>query len=62
MVVAVKSLACEVPRRLGVPLSRVYVPDIRAEVIGRNILAEISVSTIWRWLSQDAIEPWQHRS
>ncbi|MCL6091714.1 MAG: hypothetical protein M1435_02010, partial [Actinobacteria bacterium] len=62
MVVAVKSLACEVPRRIGVPLSRLYVPDIRDEAIGRGIVAEISGSTIWRWLSQDAIKPWQHRS
>lgn len=62
MVVAVKSLACELPRRLGVPLSRLYVPDIRDEAIGRGIVAEISGSTIWRWLSEDAIKPWQHRS
>ena len=62
MVVAVKSLACELPSRLGVPLSRLYVPDIRQAVIERGIVAEISGATIWRWLSQDAIKPWQHRS
>jgi hypothetical protein len=28
VVVAVKSLACELPSRLGVPLSRLFVPDI----------------------------------
>lgn len=62
MVVAVKSLACELPSRLCVPLSRLYVPDIRVEVIERGIVAEISGATIWRWLSEDAIKPWRHRS
>lgn len=62
VVVAVKSLACELPSRLGAPLSRLYVPDIRSEVIGQGIVGEISGTTIWRWLSQDAIKPWRHRS
>ena len=62
MVVAVKSLACELPSRLGVPLSRLYVPDICQAVIERGIVAEISGSTIWRWLSEDAIKPWRYRS
>lgn len=54
--------ACELPSRLGVPLSRLHVPDIRAEVVSRGIVAEISGKTIWRWLSEDAIRPWAHRS
>lgn len=62
VVVAVKSLACELPSRLGMPLSRLYVPDIAQAVIERGIVAEISGATIWRWLSEDAIKPWQHRS
>jgi transposase len=44
------------------PLSRLHVPDIRAEVISRGIAAEISDTTIWRWLSADALRPWAHRS
>ena len=60
--VEVKALACELPSRLGVPLSRLHVPDIRAEAIARGIVAQVSESTIWRWLSQDAIRPWAHRS
>jgi hypothetical protein len=55
-------LACELPSRLGVPLSRLHVPDIASEVIGRGIVAEISGTTIWRWLSEDAIRPWRQRS
>jgi hypothetical protein len=61
-VVAVKALACELPARLGVPLSRLHVPDIATEVRAHGIVAEISGTTIWRWLSEDAIRPWRQRS
>ncbi len=60
--VEVKALACELPRTLGVPLSRLHVPDLRAELIRRGLVAEISGATIWRWLAADAIRPWTHRS
>jgi hypothetical protein len=62
VVVAVKALACELPSRLGVPLARLHVPDIAAEVVSRGITASISGTTIWRWLSDDAIRPWRVRS
>lgn len=62
VVVEVKALACELPSRLGLPFSRLSVADIRSEVIAQGILAEISGSTLWRWLSSDAIRPWRHRS
>jgi hypothetical protein len=62
VVVAVKALACELPSRLGVPLSRFHVPDLAAEAVERGIVAEISRTTIWRWLSEDAIRPWARRS
>jgi hypothetical protein len=55
-------MACELPWRLGVPLSRLHVPDITAEVTARGIVADISGTTIWRWLSDDAIRPWRQRS
>ena len=57
-----KALACELPSRLGLPLARLHVPDIAAEVRSRGIVAEISGTTIWRWLSEDAIRPWKQRS
>jgi hypothetical protein len=50
------------PSRLGVPLSRLHIPDIATEVAARGIVADISGTTIWRWLSEDAIRPWRHRS
>lgn len=62
MVVEVKAIACELPATLGLPLSRLQVPDIRAEVLRRGIVAEVSGSTIWRWLDADAIRPWTYRS
>jgi len=60
--VAVQALACARPRQLRLPLSRLQVPDIRAEAIRQGLVAEISGTTIWRWLSEDALRPWAHRS
>ena len=62
VIVEVKAIACELPQRLGLPLSRLHVPDIRTEVLHRGLVAEISGTTIWRWLAADAIRPWSHRS
>jgi hypothetical protein len=31
-------------------------------VISQGLVAEISGATLWRWLSTDALRPWQHRS
>lgn len=59
---AVKAIACELPTTLGVPLSRLHVPDVRREVLSRGLVADISGATIWRWLAEDAIKPWTHRS
>ena len=36
--------------------------DIATEVISRGVVAEISGTTVWRCLSDDAIKPWRHRS
>jgi DDE superfamily endonuclease len=61
-VVQVKALACELPHRLGLPLSRLSIADIRQEVVAQGLVAEISGTTLWRWLNADALRPWQHRS
>jgi len=55
-------VACELPWRSGVPLSRFSHDELAREVIERGIVAQISGTTVWRWLSQDAIRSWQHRS
>jgi hypothetical protein len=36
--------------------------EIKREVIRRGLTASIGETTIWRWLSEDAIRPWHHRS
>jgi hypothetical protein len=61
LTVEVKALACELPAALGVPLSRLSVADVRRQAEQRGLVARISDSTIWRWLHEDAIRPWQHR-
>jgi hypothetical protein len=60
--VEVKALACELPKERGLPLSRFSAKDIADEAIERGIVAGISGSTIWRWLGDDAIRPWNYRS
>jgi len=62
VVVQVKALACELPHRLGLPLCRLSLSEIRREVITQGSVAEISGATLWRWLSADALRPWRHRS
>jgi len=60
--VAVKALACEFPAQAGVPLARWHCPDLARKAVAQGITASISGTTIWRWLSADAIQPWRHRS
>lgn len=60
--VAVKALACELPASLGVPLARWHCPDLARAAVDQGIVASISDTTIWRWLSADAIKPWKVRS
>lgn len=62
LVVQIKALACELPATHGVPLSHWNTPDIARHVCRAGLAASISGSTIWRWLHQDAIRPWYHRT
>ena len=62
VVAQVRALACELPHRLQLPLSRLSLSEIRREVITQGLVAEISGATLWRWLSADALRPWRHRS
>jgi transposase len=61
-VAEVKALACQLPAELGVPLSRWSCPELAREAITRGITQAISASTVARWLAEDALKPWQHRS
>ena len=62
VVVEVKALACELPARRGVPLARWSLAELRREAVAHGLVAQISGATLWRWLSQDALRPWRHRS
>jgi transposase len=61
-VAEVKALACQLPAEHGVPLSRWSCPELAREAITRGITTAISASTVGRWLAEDALKPWQHRS
>ena len=58
----VKAIACELPATRGVPLGRWSLAELREEVITTGLIDQVSVSTLWRWLDQDALKPWRHRS
>jgi hypothetical protein len=62
VIVEVKAIACELPAIRAVPLGRWSLAELRDEVITTGLIDQISVSTLWRWLHEDAIKPWRHRS
>jgi transposase len=61
-VAEVKALACQLPAEQGVPLARWSCPELAREAISRGITAAVSAATVGRWLAEDALKPWQHRS
>ena len=62
VLIEVKALACELPKKLGIPLSRLSISELKREVVDRGIVARVSGMTLWRWLAEDAIKPWRYRS
>jgi hypothetical protein len=56
------AMACALPAERGVPLSRWSSEELAREALTRGIVEQISGVTVWRWRSEDAIKPWQHRS
>jgi len=60
-VAEVKALACQLPATHGLPLGRFSRTELHRLVVERG-LSEASASTIWRWLHDDALKPWQQRS
>jgi hypothetical protein len=57
----VKAIACDLPREQGAPLSRCSRAELHRLVVERGV-TDASEATIARWLSEDALKPWQHRS
>jgi DDE superfamily endonuclease len=44
------------------PLSRFSRAELRRHMLSLGVVAEISGTTIWRWLHEDALRPWTRRS
>lgn len=62
LVVQIKAITCELPATRGPPLSRFSSAEIVREAQRYGIVATLSDKTVWRWLHEDAIRPWQHRN
>jgi hypothetical protein len=60
-VAEVKAIACELPISHGRPLGRFSRVELHRLAIERGV-TDASAQTIWRWLHEDAIKPWQTRS
>ena len=58
-VARVKALACTPPAGQGLPLSRWSCPELARHAVDDGICASISPATVRRWLSEDALKPWQ---
>jgi hypothetical protein len=58
----VKAMACEPPVEREVPLSRWSSAELAAQAVTEGLVGSVSASTVRRWLHEDAIKPWQHRS
>ena len=61
MVAQVKAIACELPAKHGLPLSRYSTSEIARQVLDQGLTERVSFSSVWRWLNEDAIRPWRHR-
>ncbi len=61
-VARVKAVACTPPAHCELPLARWSCPELARHAVAEGICAAISPATIRRWLSEDALKPWQHQS
>ena len=61
-VAEVNALACTLPAETGIPLSRWSSTELAAEAVPAGSSSRSRPSTVRRWLTADAIKPWQHRS
>ncbi|EME63132.1 putative transposase [Rhodococcus ruber BKS 20-38] len=56
----VTAWACSLPAERDVPLSRWSTGELARQLLTDGVT--VSVSTVRRWLADDALKPWQHRS
>lgn len=59
-IATVKAWACQMPAGQDLPIARWSTPELAARALADGIAP--SVSTVRRWLTEDAIKPWQYRS
>ncbi|HSC88933.1 MAG TPA: IS630 family transposase [Polyangiaceae bacterium] len=62
VVAQVKAMACEPPQRRDVPLSRWSSAELARQAVAEGLVETVSASSVRRWLADDAIKPWRHRS
>ena len=60
--IEVKAMARALPAETGVPLARWSSTELAAEAVTRGLVDTVSAATVRRWLTADAIKPWQCRS
>jgi len=61
-VTQIKAVACELPAKLNLPLSRFSRREIQRYVLEEEIVTTISPATMGRLLRADVIQPWSHHS
>jgi hypothetical protein len=61
-VAEVKALACQLPAESNTPLATWSCPELAREAVTHAVVDRVSASTVRRWLAEDPIKPWQHRS
>ena len=61
-VAQIKALACSLPKDHDLPLSRWSCPELARQAVSVGICSSISPSTVRRWLTEDALKPWQYQS
>ncbi|WP_338890234.1 IS630 family transposase [Rhodococcus sovatensis] len=59
-IAAVKAWACQIPAHHDIPIARWSTPELAAQLARDGMT--VSVSTVRRWLAEDALKPWQYRS
>jgi hypothetical protein len=50
------------PADAGLPLARWSCPELARHAIASGVCGSISPATVRRWLSEDALKPWQYQS
>jgi transposase len=57
----VKAIACSPPADRDLPLARWSVSEITRQAVAEGVVTAISRATVARYLTADAIKPWQYR-